>query len=127
GMACALAGMSIPFWSFVAPHGSLELPAIIVAGGAGLRLAQGILFPGTLPRKDAVAKAGGRAVRLVVGCIPILIVAGVMEAFIPPTDLAVGSKFATAAALFALLVCYLFWPDVNLPHQPTEDQRQVDG
>jgi uncharacterized membrane protein SpoIIM required for sporulation len=110
GMAYALAGMSVPFWSFVAPHGSLELPAIILAGGAGLRLAQGLLFPGTLPRKDSVANAGGRAVRLVLGCIPMLIIAGVIEAFISPTDLRVGAKFAIASALFALLVSYLFWP-----------------
>ena len=43
GMACWLAGMSVQFWSFVAPHGVLELPAIFIAGGAGFRIAQGLL------------------------------------------------------------------------------------
>ena len=37
--------MSLELWSFVAPHGVLELPAIFIAGGAGLRIAQGLLFP----------------------------------------------------------------------------------
>ena len=58
GTACALAGMSLSLWSFVAPHGALELPAIFLAGGGGLRIAHGLLFPGLLPRKDSLAIAG---------------------------------------------------------------------
>jgi uncharacterized membrane protein SpoIIM required for sporulation len=58
GMACALSGMSLQLWSFVAPHGVLELPAIFIAGGAGLRIAQGLLFPGLLPRRESLARAG---------------------------------------------------------------------
>jgi uncharacterized membrane protein SpoIIM required for sporulation len=108
GMACALAGMSLPLWSFVAPHGVLELPAIIIAGGAGLRLAQGILFPGALPRRLSVSRAGLQAARLASGCIPILVIAGIIEAFVSPTDLAVPLKLGMAAALFALLIVYLF-------------------
>lgn len=109
-MACALSGMSVPLWSFVAPHGVLELPAIVIAGGAGLRLAQGLLFPGLLPRRLSVSRAGSTAVKLVLGCIPILVVAGVIEAFVSPTDLAVSSKFGLAAGLFVLLLVYLFEP-----------------
>lgn len=108
GATCALAGMSLPLWSFVAPHGVLELPAIFIAGGAGLRLAHGLLFPGFRPRRASLIEAGGQAVKLVVGCIPLLVVAGIVEAFISPTDLPVASKFAIAAALFLLLLRYLF-------------------
>ena len=108
GMACALSGMSVPLWSFIAPHGVLELPAIVIAGGAGLRLAQGLLFPGLLPRRQSVSRAGSEAVKLVLGCIPILVVAGVIEAFVSPTDLAVSLKFGLAAGLFVLLLVYLF-------------------
>ena len=56
--ACHRAGMGIALWSFVVPHGSLELPAIFIAGGAGLLLGRG-LSPGTLPRGEALAHAGG--------------------------------------------------------------------
>ena len=45
GMACFLSGMSLQLWSFVAPHGVLELPAIFIAGGAGFRIAQGLAVP----------------------------------------------------------------------------------
>jgi len=108
GMACGLSGMSLPLWSFVAPHGVLELPAIFIAGGAGLRIAQGLLFPGVLPRRESLARAGLEAVQLVLGTIPILIVAGVIEAFVSPTGLPIPLKFSMAGALFVLLLAYLF-------------------
>jgi uncharacterized membrane protein SpoIIM required for sporulation len=107
-MACRLAGMSLQLWSFVAPHGVLELPAIFIAGGAGLVLARGMLFPGVLPRRESIARAGVEGVKLLLGCIPILMVAGLIEAFVSPTGLAVGLKFALAGALFVLLLTYLF-------------------
>lgn len=108
GVACYFSGMSLQLWSFVAPHGVLELPAIFIAGGAGLRIAQGLLFPGTLPRRDSVARAGSEAVQLLLGTIPILIIAGIIEAFVSPTGLAVPLKFSMAAALLVLLNVYLF-------------------
>ena len=116
GTACWLSGMSLQLWSFVAPHGVLELPAIFISGGAGLRLAYGLLFPGFLPRRESVARDGTEAVKLLLGVIPILIVAGVIEAFVSPTGLAVPLKFGMAAALFALLIVYLF----SKPATPTK-------
>jgi uncharacterized membrane protein SpoIIM required for sporulation len=108
GVACYLSGMSLELWSFVAPHGVLELPAIFIAGGAGLRIAQGLLFPGVLPRRDSLARAGSEAVQLLLGTVPILIIAGIIEAFVSPTGLAIPLKFSMAAALFGLLNIYLF-------------------
>jgi uncharacterized membrane protein SpoIIM required for sporulation len=121
GMACASAGMSLQLWSFVAPHGVLELPAIIIAGSAGLRLAQGLLFPGLLPRRESVARAGAEAVKLALGCVPILVIAGVIEGFVSPTDLGVTMKFAMASALFVLLMAYLFrdWARSTRPPAPS--------
>ncbi len=110
GMACWSSGMSLALWSFVAPHGVLELPAIFIAGGAGLRVAQGLLFPGFRPRRHSLAEAGGEAVKLLLGCVPVLVVAGIVEGFVSPTSLVVPLKFAMAAALFLLLLAYLFLP-----------------
>ncbi len=84
GTACFRAGLSLSLWSFVAPHGSLELPAIFIAGGAGLILGHGLLDPGMLPRREALAESGGRAIRLLLGVIPMLIIAGAIEGFISP-------------------------------------------
>jgi uncharacterized membrane protein SpoIIM required for sporulation len=107
GVACFRAGMSLSLWSFVAPHGSLELPAIFLAGGAGLLIGRGLLDPGALPRREALADAGRRAVRLLLGVIPLLIAAGVIEGFISPEPIPATSKFVIGAALLILLVLYL--------------------
>ena len=107
GTACHRAGMSVPLWSFVAPHGALELPAIFIAGGAGLMLGRGILAPGLLPRRDAIAESGASAIRLLLGVIPLLIVAGVIEGFVSPTPLDPAVKFVIGAALFILLTLYV--------------------
>ena len=110
GSACQRAGMGLQLWSFVAPHGTLELPAIFIAGGAGLVLAQGILFPGPLPRRDSIALAGRTAIRLLLGVLPMLVIAGIIEGFISPTAAPVGLKFVIGTALFTLLLLYLFVP-----------------
>lgn len=105
--ACERADMSMALWSFVTPHGVLELPAIFIAGGAGLLLGKGILFPGTLPRRDSVAEAGGDAVRLLLGVIPILVVAGIIEGFVSPTATPAAAKFTIGGSLFVLFAFYL--------------------
>ena len=109
GVACWLNDMSLSLWSFVAPHGVLELPAIFIAGGAGLRIAQGMLFPGLLSRQDSLAKAGGEAVRLLMGIVPILIVAGSIEGFISPSSLPWQWKFTLAGAVAVIFFSYLFF------------------
>jgi uncharacterized membrane protein SpoIIM required for sporulation len=107
GVACGLNQMSIPLWSFVAPHGVLELPAIFIAGGAGLRIAQALLFPGPVSRRDSLAVGGTEAVQLLVGVIPMLIVAGTIEGFFSPSAVPAPFKFLLAAANFSLFVIYL--------------------
>jgi uncharacterized membrane protein SpoIIM required for sporulation len=105
--ACWQAGMSSQLLSFVVPHGVLELPAIFIAGGGGFLIAKGLLFPGTLPRRASLVLEGGRAVRLALGIIPLLIVAGTVEGFISPTDLAARWKYLLGAALFGLLILFV--------------------
>lgn len=118
GAATWRAGMALQLWSFVAAHGVLELPAIFISGGAGLEIARGMLFPGLLPRRDSLAQAGGRASRLLLGTVPMLIVAGVIEGFVSPSDLPDWMKFALAAVLFALLITYLSWSPKTEPQKP---------
>jgi uncharacterized membrane protein SpoIIM required for sporulation len=108
GAATWQAGMALQLWSFVAPHGVLELPAIFIAGGAGLEIARGMLFPGLLPRRESLARAGGRAARLVLGIVPMLIIAGIIEGFVSPSAIAKPLKFLLAGVLFAALLTYLF-------------------
>ena len=105
-MLCAQHGMSLSLWSFIASHGALELPSIMLAGAAGLRLGAGILFPGLLRRREAIASAGAEAVQLVAGTIPLLIIAGTLEAFLSPTHEPAALKFSVGTLLFIAL---MFW------------------
>jgi uncharacterized membrane protein SpoIIM required for sporulation len=110
GAACHQYGMSIALWSFVAPHGSLELPAIIIAGGAGFRLGYSMLFPGAYRWKESVARGGIEATRLVSGVIPMLVIAGCLEGFFSPSHAPVWLKFTVGGLLFSLLLTWLFRP-----------------
>jgi uncharacterized membrane protein SpoIIM required for sporulation len=121
GAATWKAGMALKLWSFVAPHGVLELPAIFIAGGAGLEIARGMLFPGLLPRKTSLAQAGGRAARLLLGTIPLLVVAGVIEGFFSPSNAPIWMKFSLATVLFVALLAYLFESAKPRVAKPTRD------
>src|SRR5579871_3313277 len=109
GSACWLNGMSLDLWSFVAPHCVLELPAIFIAGAAGFRVAQGLLFPGVLPRRDSLIIESREALQLFLATIPMLVVAGLLEAFVSPTGLAPGWKFAVAVAVATIFYGHLFF------------------
>jgi uncharacterized membrane protein SpoIIM required for sporulation len=108
GTACARAHMALELFSFVAAHGALELPSIFIAGGAGLRLGAALLFPGMLKRRDSLARGAKDAIRLVAGVVPLLVVAGVLEAFLSPSGAPKGLKFAIGAVLLTGLGFWLF-------------------
>jgi uncharacterized membrane protein SpoIIM required for sporulation len=113
GAACHHYDMSLKLWSFVAPHGSLELPSILIAGGAGFRLGCAMLFPGALRWKESVARGGIEATRLVSGIIPLLMIAGLLEGFFSPSHAPVWLKFTVGGLLFTLLNVWLFRRTVN--------------
>ena len=106
-VVCARHHMALSLWSFIAAHGALELPAIMLAGAAGLRVGAGILFPGMLRRRDSLALGGSEGVQLILGTVPMLIVAGTFEAFLSPTHIPVAIKFSVGAVLFTALCFWL--------------------
>ena len=89
---------------FIAGHGVLELSAIFLSSGAGLRLAWAILHPGERSRGDALRLAGAQAVRVMLLVVPVLGVAGLLEAFLSPSG---ASSLVKAAA--GLLTGVLLW------------------
>jgi len=99
------AGFGPDYWATIAPHGVIELSAIQVAAAAGLLLAAGVLNPGRLRRRDAIAQNGRRAGILVGGVVAMLCVAGIIEGFFTNlrTSIPVRESFGvfTALALIA--------------------------
>lgn len=106
---CHIHGLDSDFWSFVLPHGVIELTAIFISGGAGYLLATALIVPGDLPRKEALIMRGRQAVRLVSACIPLLVVAGIIEGFFSPALIPHSLKYMAAGILFFMLLFYLFF------------------
>lgn len=102
------AGFGNDLLSFVVGHGVIELSCIFIAGGAGLLIGTALLMPGDLSRGDALKSRGLEAVRLIVGCIPVLVVAGIIEGFISPAPISpiikIGIGAITGIALFTYLL-----------------------
>ena len=94
--------------AFISPHGYLETTCIVIAGAGGLMLGDALVRPGLLLRREALARAARRAVELVMGAAPVLVVAGLIEGFISPGEAPVPLKLAigplTAIVLYALLL-----------------------
>jgi uncharacterized membrane protein SpoIIM required for sporulation len=102
-------GKGVEFLAFVLPHGVLELPSIFIAGGGGLLLGKALLLPGNLSRRDALIVNGGIGIRLIIGIIPILIIAGLIEGFFSPIDVIPAyAKFTFSLFPAVSLLLYLF-------------------
>lgn len=102
-------GIGFDLATFVIGHGVIELSVIFMAGGSGLMLGWAILHPGLMRRRDALALAAQKSVRLLSGAVPWLIVAGLIEGFISPSEsIPWQFKWAVGIASGILLYGYLF-------------------
>lgn len=63
-------------------HGTIELSAIVLAGGAGIMMGRSLLFPGTYPRKYLFVKGAVRGTKIIMGLIPFFILAAVIESYV---------------------------------------------
>lgn len=104
---CHVHGLALPLWSFVSPHGYIELTTIFIAGGAGLKMGYALIAPGFLTRKQALTDAAKVAVQLIGGCVVLLVIAGVIEGFISPSSLPPIAKIGFGFVTGVLLFCYL--------------------
>jgi uncharacterized membrane protein SpoIIM required for sporulation len=103
-------GQGLFFWAWILPHGVVELSVVLFAGAAGFVLARGLWLPGLQSRRAALVSEARRAVALVLGGMPLLIVAGLVEGTISQMHAPVmpyWAKLCFAAALFAALLAYL--------------------
>ena len=116
--ACMRAGMLLPLTEFVVGHGSLELPAIWISGGAGLLMAEALLFPGRYSRRVELRLQGRRSVQIIVGIIPILLVAGAIEGFVSPSNVPGFAKALLGLSLAIALLGYIVAGGRSVPAPP---------
>lgn len=95
-------------WAGILPHGICELSAIFICGGAGMCMAWALIAPGERSRKDALVLAGQDACKMMVGTIPLFIIAGILEGNVSHSSLPHFAKFTLAGAQAAALAAYIY-------------------
>jgi uncharacterized membrane protein SpoIIM required for sporulation len=107
-------GMSGGLAEFVAAHGFIELSVIFVSGGCGLYVGEALIRPGLLSRKDALVARARLAVAVILGCVPFLVLAGIIEGFISPS----GLHWLVKAAVGVGTGLILYWYWLRLTPEP---------
>ncbi len=109
-------GSGDPLWRFVAGHAPFELTAIVLAGGAGLRLGFNLIAPGRRRRIDALVVGGIKGAKLCLGIAFMLLVAAFIEAFWSSTQSIPASiKFSVSGVLWTLVLLWLWRGGRNQP------------
>ena len=93
-------------------HGTIEISSIIIAGASGMVMGNSLLFPGTYPRLYALKKGALKGVKIIVGLIPLFIIAGFLESFVTRlTELPVFVKMGIILLSVAFILTYfVFYP-----------------
>lgn len=102
-------GYGDPFWRFVSGHSGPELTAIVLAGGAGLRIGWALIAPGRLTRGRALAEAGRDGGQIALGAFAMLVLAAFVEAYWSSIGwMPTWVKFSFGATLW-LAILYWLW------------------
>lgn len=94
------------FFYLILPHGQLELTAIFVAAGAGLKIFWAWVAPGALPRAESLAREGRALMTVAIGLVLVLGVSGIVEGFVPRSGLPVAIKIAIGTVVLAAYWVY---------------------
>jgi uncharacterized membrane protein SpoIIM required for sporulation len=109
GGILAANGRADLFFGLITPHGLLELTAVFVAAGAGLRLGWSWIDPGPLTRAESLARQGRTTVGMALGVAVLLAVSGVIEAFVTPSGLPTAARIGIGVLAEAGFVAYVLW------------------
>ncbi|WP_394621032.1 stage II sporulation protein M [Lentzea sp. JNUCC 0626] len=102
------AGRGELFLGLLAPHGLLELTAVFVAAGIGMRLGWQVIDPGKRTRAQALAAEGRSVVAVALGLVVVLLVAGVLEGFVTPSGLPTWARVGIGVVAEVLFLLYVF-------------------
>jgi uncharacterized membrane protein SpoIIM required for sporulation len=102
------AGRLDTFLGLVLPHGLLELTAVFVAAGTGLRLGWTVIDPGTRTRRSALAEEGRAAIGVAIGLALVLFVSGAIEGFVTPSGLPTWIRIGIGISAELAFLAYVF-------------------
>ncbi|MEU6538353.1 stage II sporulation protein M [Streptomyces sp. NPDC047000] len=96
------------FLGLVLPHGLLELTAVFVAAGTGMRLGWTVVDPGPRTRRTALAEEGRAAVGMAIGLALVLFVSGAIEGFVTPSGLPTWARIGIGVTAEAAFLAYVY-------------------
>jgi len=111
-------GLEIGGWLII--HGSTELLAVALCGGAGLALAKAMLFPGDQARLAALAEAGRNAGQVALGCVLMFVVAGCLEGYARQLVVTLWARYTIGGLMLLFWTLYLLQP---LPPAAEDEAR----
>ncbi len=103
-------GQSGQFFGLILPHGLLELTAVFVAAGLGLKIGWTVIDPGARTRAQALADEGRALVVGAVGLAVMLLCSGLIEAFVTPSGLPTWARIGIGAVAETLFLLWVFVP-----------------
>lgn len=121
-------------WEFllvVYIHGTFELFAIVLAAGAGFRLCNGLLFPGTYKRIESIKKAAAEGMQLMIITFLMLLVAAFLEGYVTrltATSVATNAEgwmIPVWVSILLLVGCFAFiiWYFIIYPMQTEKEMK----
>lgn len=93
-------------------HGTLEIWALVVAGASGLIIGNSILFPGTYSRNVSIIKGGRDGLKIVIGLVPVFIVAAFLESFVTRYD---NMPLPLSLSILGASLAFLIWYFIYYP------------
>ncbi|WP_160722814.1 stage II sporulation protein M [Bacillus sp. USDA818B3_A] len=114
-------GKSYDFWAYIVPHGMIELTAIFIAGGAGLLMGYKLFVPGHYSRGWQLKRQAKRSIQLLLGTLPLFVIAGIIEGFITPAKISLEAKYTVAFLTVAGLILYVIIGKLKLAKTAIKD------
>ncbi|MGY5129507.1 stage II sporulation protein M [Streptomyces nigrescens] len=102
------AGRLDTFLGLILPHGLLELTAVFVAAGIGLRLGWTLIDPGPRTRRTALAEEGRSALGVAIGLAAVLFISGALEGFVTPSGLPTWARIGIGIAAELVFLLYVY-------------------
>jgi uncharacterized membrane protein SpoIIM required for sporulation len=123
-----LQGKQRALWGWIMPHGGTELLAICLAGAAGYLFAAAIVAPGQVRRSTALKNIGGDALGIELGCMVMLVIAGIIEGFVSPSSIDYASRVGVlGASLMVWAVYFIFAGRSSRRKEPSQTIETGQG
>jgi uncharacterized membrane protein SpoIIM required for sporulation len=102
-------GLGVEVMAWLWPHGVPEIGAIILCGGAGMAIGHRLVNPGKLSRKDALHQTGVHASIVALGCVPLLMMAGLIEGIFRQSYASIELRYALIVIMLIVCIGWLFF------------------